>query len=168
MPEMVKDETKSQQPQTPDPQRRQLLRGLSAVPVVATLTPISASALSMACTEKPPPNLPTGTTAITDKPPNAAPGEYQCLTSGTSPAVPPQTADVNDPFNGTVVNTDVLTTGETGTAALGNYVDNNTNPNPTSRQCVIYIDGSGQYTYNSQSAGASPIAASCMLSLANA
>ena len=59
---MVKDKTSDTQPQPPNVQRRQLLKGLSAVPVVATLTPVSGSAASLLCTDpsKTAPSLPGG------------------------------------------------------------------------------------------------------------
>lgn len=156
---MVKDKTNATQPQSPDVQRRQLLKGLSAIPVVATLTPVSASALSLACNEKTPPALPSGTSTYE---PDASGVQYQCLTPPDAGTAEGYNATVKDPLAGPDTPTAVYTK-DTGSAALGDHTDS---INPTSRQCVIYLDGGNQLTYQSNAAGGvNPIAASCMMSL---
>ena len=146
---MVKDKSDSPQAQTPDAQRRQLLRGLSAIPVVATLTPVSASALSLACNapEKGVPNLPTGVTAGTQ----TGSSNYLCAPTNT-PIPSGYTASVAPTGTTTVYNVEV------GAAAVG---DTNTSPN---EQCVIYIDGTSNLTFDS-TGGNNPIAVSCLVSL---
>ena len=148
---MVKDNTDSKELQATDMQRRQLLRGLSAVPVVATLTPVSASTLSMACTEKAPPDLPPDTYSKTNN--NVT---YQCLKKDANVGIP-------EGFNATVDgNPTPVYTKTPGTAALGEY-EYRKNGQTRQKQCVIYIDGDSQLTF--QAKHNNPIAASCLMSL---
>jgi len=140
-----------------DRERRRVLRGLSAVPAMATLSAVggSAAAASLLCSEKgaailPTPVAPDGTTApiyVCEDPANP-------LTLGNT--VPQTTANIADPEAGVITSSPVqVVTDQANTAAIG--TTNN------SRNCVIYLDSGGQPTFDS-SAG-SAVGASCMISL---
>ena len=143
-----------------------MLKGLSAVPAMVTLTASGgAAAASLLCTDpaKGIPDLPTGVSQ--DPAGSNVANPYQCeSTTGAlslGNTTPPTTALIGDPQDAAgdgalAVDSAVQeVTDQSNVAAIGTTDDG--------RNCVIYIDGSLQPTFDA-SAG-NPIGASCLISL---
>lgn len=160
-----KDKTIGQSTSAPeDVSRRLILKGLSAVPAIATLGAAGsvAAASITACASKDVPGLPGGSGAI--EPVTEGGFTYNCEVEGANIMTSTNWAPVavDDPIgNGFMVETPLLGTED---AALAD-----TSPRTLGgRRCVLYVShnpASNDYELSFDSAVGDPVRASCLASI---